>query len=68
MIEISVDMGRCQHYGQCALEAPAVFQLDDDDHLRYRSSVRDGERPEVENALDVCPMQAISISGSDSVR
>lgn len=60
MFEIVVDMKKCQHYGQCVFEAPAVFRLDDEDRLAYIASVDDAERERVEAAIDVCPMQAIS--------
>lgn len=61
MLKISVDMNKCQHYGQCVFEAPAVFQLNDDDRLEYTATADDAELERVEAAIDVCPMQAISL-------
>ena len=61
MIKIKVDMDLCQHYGQCVFEAPNVFRLNDDDKLEYHAEADDSERTNVEAAIDVCPMQAISI-------
>jgi ferredoxin len=60
MIQITVDMDKCQHYGQCCFEAEDVFQLDDDGKLQYVAEVADERRDDVESAADVCPMQAIS--------
>ena len=60
-IKINVDMTKCQHYGQCVFEAPDVFRLNSDDKLEYVAEVDDSERPNVEAAIDVCPMQAIFI-------
>jgi ferredoxin len=60
MIQITVDMDKCQHYGQCCFEAEDVFQLDDDGKLQYVVEVADERRDDVESAADVCPMQAIS--------
>ena len=61
MITINVDMDKCQHYGQCVFEAPDVFKLNDDDKLEFVASADDSRRRDIESAVDVCPMQAISI-------
>ncbi len=61
MIKIDVDMTKCQHYGQCVFEAPNVFKLNEDDRLEYPAPADDSERANVEAAIDICPMQAISI-------
>ena len=61
MIKINVDMSKCQHYGQCVFEAPELFHLNDDDKLEYSASADDSETGNVEAAIDICPMQAISI-------
>ena len=61
MIKIDVDMTKCQHYGMCVFEAPAVFKLNSDDKLEYTATAEDSERANVEAAIDVCPMQAIFI-------
>ena len=61
MIKIDVDMSQCQNYGQCVFEAPTIFHLNDDDKLEYLAEADDNLRGEVENAVDVCPMQAIRI-------
>ncbi len=60
-VKIDVDMLQCQNYGQCVFEAPNVFQLNDDDKLEYLAEADESERANVENAVDVCPMQAIRI-------
>ena len=61
-MKITVDMDKCQHYGQCTFEAPTVFALNDDDKLEYIGEVDDALADQVEAAADVCPMQAIEIS------
>ena len=61
-MKITVDMDKCQHYGQCTFEAPTVFALNDDDKLEYIGEVDDALAEQVEAAADVCPMQAIEIS------
>ena len=61
MIKVNVDMTKCQHYGMCVFEAPNVFKLNDEDKLEYLATAEDGERGNVEAAIDVCPMQAIFI-------
>lgn len=61
MIRVTVDMGHCQHYGQCVLEAPDVFTLNDQNKLEWAATAADDRRDALEAAVDVCPMQAISI-------
>ena len=64
MIHIEVDMDKCQHYGQCVFEAEDIFQLDDDGKIHYTKEVPNDRQDDVENAVDVCPMQAISFTNS----
>lgn len=54
-------MDLCQSYGQCVLEAPKIFKLNDDNKLEYLADADESERDNVEAAVDVCPMQAIRI-------
>lgn len=61
MLKIHVDMDKCQHYGQCVFEAPNLFRLNDDDKLEYSATADDAELENVQRAIDVCPMQAISL-------
>lgn len=61
MLRIHVDSGRCQHYGQCVLEAPQVFSLTDLNELEWQAMADDSLRPNIEAAADVCPMQAITL-------
>lgn len=61
MIKIHVDMDKCQHYGQCVFEAPTVFRLNDEDKLEYNGTADDSELDNIEAAIDVCPMQAITL-------
>ena len=60
-VKIEVDMYQCQNYGQCVFEAPEIFKLDADDKLVWLAEADESERMNVENAVDVCPMQAIRI-------
>lgn len=61
MIKINVDMVKCQNYGQCVFEAPTIFRLNTEDKLEYEATADDSHRADIEAAIDVCPMQAISI-------
>ncbi|MFF7122320.1 MULTISPECIES: ferredoxin [unclassified Streptomyces] len=60
-MKVVVDMNKCQDHGQCVFAAPDVFQLDTDGRLTYVSDPGDALRDEVEEAADVCPLQAIRI-------
>jgi ferredoxin len=69
-LRITVDLKKCNDHGQCVFSAPAVFSLDDEGKLSFRHAATDiylsGEldeslRDDVEEAADVCPLQAIAI-------
>jgi ferredoxin len=60
-MRIHVDMIRCQSQGECCFVAPDLFELGDDDVLRWAEEADDGRRDEVERAVQMCPVQAISL-------
>ena len=61
-MKVNVDMNLCQSHGECVLVAPDFFDLGDDDVLVWKEDVPDDRRAEIEEAVNVCPMLAISIS------
>jgi ferredoxin len=62
-MKVHVDMNLCQSHGECVLSAPEVFELGDDDVLRWVEDVDESQRPAVQDAVNVCPMMAIRIEG-----
>ena len=63
-LKVVVDMNVCQDHGQCVFAAPEVFELDDNGRLVVLVEEPDESlRPSVEDAADVCPVQAITIEG-----
>ncbi|NBM21165.1 ferredoxin [Streptomyces sp. GC420] len=60
-MQIIVDLAKCQDHGQCAIAAPAVFRMDDEGRLVHDAHPDDAQRAAVEEAADVCPVQAILI-------
>ncbi|MEV4255094.1 ferredoxin [Spirillospora sp. NPDC049652] len=62
-MKIIVDMDRCQDHGQCVFSAPDVFRLNDEGHLEHEETADESLRDAVEEAADVCPLQAITIEG-----
>ena len=61
MTRVHVDMNLCQSHGECVYVAPGVFELGDDDVLRWREVVDPAERELVQEAADACPMLAIRL-------
>jgi ferredoxin len=62
--KVIVDWDLCQDHGQCAFTAPEVFQIGDDGRMVVLVEEPDESlRGKVEDAADVCPVQAIMISG-----
>lgn len=69
-MRITVDLTKCADHGQCVFSAPKVFSLDENGKLSFRREATDRHvsgdldetlRDDVEEAADVCPMQAILI-------
>lgn len=60
-MKVVVDMTKCADHGQCVYAAPEVFQLDDNGKLVYDAAPDPAQRDAVEEAVDACPLQAISI-------
>ncbi|MFJ5151468.1 ferredoxin [Streptomyces sp. NPDC088353] len=60
-MKVVVDMNKCQDHGQCVFAAPDVFSFDDTGRLAYVGDPGDALRDQVEEAADVCPLQAIRI-------
>ena len=63
MTRVHVDMNLCQSHGECVYVAPDVFELGDDDVLRWREDISDDERELAQEAADACPMLAIRLEG-----
>lgn len=63
MIKVTVDLKRCQSHGECVHAAPGVFELGDDDLLRWEEEVDESRRAELREAVDVCPLAAIALDG-----
>lgn len=60
-MKVIVDMNLCQDHGQCAIAAPAVFEMDENSQLVFEGAPDESLRQQVEDAMDVCPVQAIFI-------
>jgi ferredoxin len=64
LISVRVDRDVCQNHGQCVFSAPQVFELDEEGELvQLQDEVGEDLREAVEEASDVCPVQAITIEG-----
>jgi ferredoxin len=63
MTRVHVDMNLCQSHGECVYVAPDIFELGDDDVLRWREQINDDEREVAQEAADACPMLAIRLEG-----
>ncbi|MEU6764691.1 ferredoxin [Streptomyces sp. NPDC046853] len=63
MLKVTVDLDVCQDHGQCVFAAPDVFRIDEDGRLAYAETPDEALRTDVEDAADVCPLQAIRVEG-----
>lgn len=64
-MKIFVDMNICDHHGQCTIAAPDNFTLDEDGKLQYKADFPESDMELIEDAIDVCPLQAISLIEED---
>lgn len=63
MIEIKLDRGRCQGYGNCVLVAPELFDLDADGLGVVRTAcVGDEHLDAVRKAAYDCPTDSIAFT------
>lgn len=61
-MKIAIDWNLCEGNGICAVEAPEVFELDDDDNLIVLvDEPADTQRERVDAAARSCPKRAISV-------
>ncbi|MFI6977632.1 ferredoxin [Embleya sp. NPDC050154] len=60
-MKVVVDMDRCQDHGQCVFSAPEVFRINAAGRLEFVGEPDEALRDAVEEAADVCPLQAITI-------
>jgi ferredoxin len=63
MTRVHVDMNLCQSHGECVYVAPDIFELGEDDVLRWREEIAPEERELAQEAADACPMLAIRLEG-----
>jgi ferredoxin len=59
-MKIVVDRELCCSNGVCVVTAPEVFTLDDVE-LEYDAQPSEALRPKVEEAIEMCPTEAIRI-------
>jgi ferredoxin len=63
-MKVNVDWDLCDGNAVCTVEAPVVFQMDDDDNLIVLQEESGEElRAQVVAAAGICPKRAISIEG-----
>jgi ferredoxin len=59
-----IDAGQCRGHGQCALIAPEVFELGDDDRGHVTVDLVPSEcAGAVQDAVLMCPEGAIEVAG-----
>jgi ferredoxin len=62
-MKVTVDWDLCDGNGMCAVEAPTVFELDDDDELHVLTEdIDEAARLQVESAVRFCPKQALGLT------
>ena len=64
-MRISVDLNRCQSFGQCCFAAPDVFHFQNGEALEYDPAPDEARRWDVIRAAKACPVQAIQIGLDD---
>lgn len=62
-MRVIVDRSLCDEHGQCEIAAPEVFRIAEEGTLVFVEQPDEAHRAAVEDAADVCPVQAILIQG-----
>lgn len=63
MATLKADTEACQGYANCVAAAPDTFDIDDDGVVvLLRTDVAEAERGELEEAVNSCPVSALSIT------
>lgn len=65
-MHVTVDLAVCQGYAQCVQAVPEVFELREDERLHavvVNPEPDESLRERLELAVQLCPMQAITIDG-----
>jgi ferredoxin len=61
-MRVTVDLSRCQGYGNCVSAAPEVFDLADNGlAVVLDAEPGDERRDEIEQAMKLCPVAAIEL-------
>lgn len=61
-MKVVVDHDLCEGHSRCQEAAPEVFEVRDDDKSYLRmENPSEALRPKIEQAVRICPRQAISI-------
>ncbi len=55
-------MDLCQSHGECCFAAPEVFELGEDDVLKWVEHPDESQREGVEQAVLTCPVAAITLT------
>jgi ferredoxin len=64
LMRLTVDLSRCQGYGNCVSAAPELFDLDDSGMAVVLIEEPDeGRLAAAQNAVRVCPVAAIAVTG-----
>ncbi|MBA3410493.1 MAG: ferredoxin [Geodermatophilaceae bacterium] len=62
MAVVKADFGVCQGYANCVMTAPEVYDIDDDGVVvLLKDEISDAERAKVQEAVNSCPVSALSI-------
>lgn len=63
MVHVSIDRDKCQGYGNCVMEAPDAFDLDDDGLVTLLNAEEiDATGHEVIGAVKSCPVHALRLN------
>ncbi|HEY8582687.1 MAG TPA: ferredoxin [Capillimicrobium sp.] len=60
-LNVIVDLELCDGHGQCEFAAPEVFRIDDEGELEFDPAPDASQRARVEQAIKLCPVQAIAL-------
>lgn len=62
-MKIIVDFNKCRGYGSCVIEAPEVFDFDEDENkvILIEETPSETKRTKTEKAVRSCPARALAV-------
>ncbi len=67
-LTVRIDRDQCIGTANCVKIAPQIFEIDEDNIVRFKPTLGRIEREQLIEACDVCPVDALTVLSSDGTQ